>query len=62
MLARRIAPAIAGIMLLLALPARADLLICNRMSYVVETAIGPRTRARSRPAAGSASIPANAVR
>ena len=40
MLARRIAPAIASITLTLASPARADLLICNRMSYVVETAIG----------------------
>ena len=40
MVATRIAQGIAGVMLLLALPAHADLLICNRMSYVVDTALG----------------------
>ena len=37
---RWVAQIIIGVMLVLAVPARADLLICNRMSYVVETAIG----------------------
>jgi uncharacterized membrane protein len=40
MLSHRIALIVAGIAPVLVLPAHADLLICNRMSYVVETAIG----------------------
>jgi len=44
MAARGIAPIIIGLTLVLALPARADLLICNRMSYVLETAIGSENK------------------
>jgi len=40
MLLRRIAMAIVGLTVALVWPAHADLQICNRMSYVVDTAIG----------------------